>query len=51
VFAVPFSDNLASMRVLEKAGFVKEGVMRCAAVKNGQFKDQVLYAFVTVPCR
>jgi len=51
VFAVPFSDNFASMRVLEKAGFVKEGVMRCAAVKNGQFKDQVLYAFVTVPCR
>jgi ribosomal-protein-alanine N-acetyltransferase len=32
VFAVPFSDNIGSIRVLEKAGFVKEGVMRCAAV-------------------
>jgi len=51
VFAVPFSDNIGSMRVLEKAGFVKEGVMRCAAVKDGQLKDQVLYAFVTAPCR
>jgi RimJ/RimL family protein N-acetyltransferase len=51
VFAVPFSDNIGSMRVLEKAGFVKEGVMRCAAVKDGQIKDQVLFAFVTAPCR
>jgi ribosomal-protein-alanine N-acetyltransferase len=51
VFAVPFSDNIGSIRVLEKVGFVKEGVMRCAAVKDGQIKDQVLYAFVTVPCR
>ncbi len=51
VFAVPFSDNIGSIRVLEKAGFVKEGVMRCAAVKDGQLKDQVLYAFVLTPCR
>jgi RimJ/RimL family protein N-acetyltransferase len=50
VFAVPFSDNLGSIRVLEKAGFVREGVMRCAAVKDGQIKDQALYAFVTPPC-
>jgi len=51
IFAVPFSDNIGSARVLEKAGFVKEGVMRCAAVKDGQLKDQVLYAFVPIPCR
>ena len=51
VFAVPFSDNIGSIRVLEKAAFVKEGVMRCAAVKDGQIKDQVLYAFVPAPCR
>jgi RimJ/RimL family protein N-acetyltransferase len=42
---------MGSARVLEKAGFVKEGVMRCAAVKDGQLKDQVLYAFVPIPCR
>lgn len=46
VFAVPFSDNIGSIRVLEKAGFVREGVMRCSAVKDGQIRDRVLYAFV-----
>ena len=46
VFAVPFSDNLGSIRVLEKAGFMREGVMCCSAVKDGQVKDQFLYAFV-----
>jgi ribosomal-protein-alanine N-acetyltransferase len=51
VYAVPFSDNIGSIRVLEKVGFVREGVMRCAAVKDGQVKDQILYALVTVQCR
>jgi RimJ/RimL family protein N-acetyltransferase len=51
VFAVPFSDTIGSIRVLEKVGFVREGVMRCAAVKDGQVKDQILYALVTVQCR
>jgi RimJ/RimL family protein N-acetyltransferase len=34
------------MRVLEKAGFEREGVMRSSAVKNGVVLDQVLYAKV-----
>ncbi|MEI9477368.1 MAG: GNAT family protein [Deltaproteobacteria bacterium] len=51
VFAVPFSDNIGSIRVLEKSGFVREGLMRCVAVKDGQIKDQVLYALVTPQCR
>ena len=46
VFAVPFSENAASIRVLEKAGFVREGVMRRSAVKDGRILDQVLYAFI-----
>ena len=46
VFAVPFSENTASIRVLEKAGFVREGVMRRSAVKDGRILDQVLYAFI-----
>jgi len=50
LFAVPFSDNIGSIRVLEKAGFVREGIMRCSAVKEGQIKDQGLYAFVPDPC-
>jgi RimJ/RimL family protein N-acetyltransferase len=47
VFAVPFSENAASIRVLEKAGFVREGLMRRSAVKNGRILDQVLYAFIS----
>ena len=44
IFAVPFANNLASMRVLEKAGYVREGVMRRSAIKEGVVLDQVLYA-------
>lgn len=41
-----FEWNPASMRVLEKCGFVREGVLRASALKDGQIIDQVLYAFV-----
>lgn len=44
VFAHVFAEHGASMRVLEKAGFRREGVMRRAAVKAGVVRDQVLYA-------
>ncbi|MBS1818035.1 MAG: GNAT family N-acetyltransferase [Acidobacteria bacterium] len=46
LFAVPFADNLPSCRVLEKAGYVLEGVMRRSAIKDGRIRDQKLYAFV-----
>lgn len=46
VFAVPFADNTASARVLEKAGYVREGVLRSSSVKFGVRKDQLLYAIV-----
>jgi ribosomal-protein-alanine N-acetyltransferase len=46
IFAMAFSHNVASMRVLEKAGFQREGTLRCSAVKNGVVLDQVLYAKV-----
>jgi RimJ/RimL family protein N-acetyltransferase len=46
VFAVPYAWNLASFRVLEKAGYVREGVMRRSAIKDGHVVDQVLYARV-----
>jgi RimJ/RimL family protein N-acetyltransferase len=46
VFAVPYAWNLASFRVLEKAGYVREGVMRRSAIKDGRVVDQVLYARV-----
>lgn len=46
VFATVFSHNVASLRVLEKSGFVREGVLRRSAVKNGVILDQVMYAKV-----
>ncbi|MEO8523060.1 MAG: GNAT family protein [Acidobacteriota bacterium] len=44
LFAVPFADNAASIRVLEKAGFVREGLLRSSSVKFGRPRDQALYA-------
>ena len=44
IFAEPFAHNLASCRVLEKAGFQYEGTLRCNAVKNGAVLDMRLYA-------
>ena len=46
IFAEPFAHNIGSCRVLEKAGFVLEGVMRKNAVKNGRVLDMKLYALV-----
>lgn len=46
LFAVPYSSNQPSCRVLEKAGFVREGVLRNAAVKNGEVLDQLVYAML-----
>lgn len=44
LYAVPFADHRASIRVLEKAGYVKEGIMRQSAIKEGRVRDQALYA-------
>jgi [ribosomal protein S5]-alanine N-acetyltransferase len=44
IFAVPFARTARSVRVLEKAGYVREGVMRHSAVKDGVLLDQLLYA-------
>jgi ribosomal-protein-alanine N-acetyltransferase len=46
IFALAFADNLGSQRVLEKAGYTREGLLRCAAVKEGRVRDQVMYAIV-----
>lgn len=44
IFAEPFANNLASRRVLEKAGFSLEGVMKKSVIKDGLVQDQALYA-------
>lgn len=43
IYAEPFAYNIGSRRVLEKAGFQLEGIMKCNAVKNGQILDMALY--------
>jgi len=42
-----FAWNPASMRVLEKCGYVREGVLRKSVCKDGEIIDSVLYARVT----
>lgn len=49
VFALPFTENVASVRVLEKAGYTREGLLRSSAIKAGQVRDQYVYAAVRSP--
>ncbi len=46
LFALPFADNVGSIRVLEKAGYVREGLLRASSVKYGQPRDQFIYACI-----
>jgi ribosomal-protein-alanine N-acetyltransferase len=46
LFALPFADNAASIRVLEKAGYVREGLLRSSSVKFGEPRDQYMFAKV-----
>jgi RimJ/RimL family protein N-acetyltransferase len=41
-----FASNIASMRVLEKCGYLREGVMRNSVFKDGELIDSMLYARV-----
>jgi len=42
--AYVFAWNNASMRVLEKSGFIREAVLNRSAVKDGQVVNEVLFA-------
>ena len=46
LFALPFAENRQSTRVLEKAGYTREAILRSSAVKDGTVRDQALYALV-----
>lgn len=46
IFAEPYTTNAASARVLEKAGFALEGIIRDSVFKDGRIFDQYLYAKV-----
>jgi RimJ/RimL family protein N-acetyltransferase len=44
IHATVFGGNVASARVLEKAGFQREGCLRAGVYKNGKILDQWIYA-------
>ena len=46
IYAEPFAMNIASCRVLEKAGFQFEGLLRNNAIKNGKKVDMKMYALL-----
>ena len=46
IFATPYAHNAASCRVLEKAGFQHEGLLRQNAIKNGKSVDMKMYAIL-----
>lgn len=49
IFALPFADNVASIRVLEKAGYALEGRLPQSAIKDGIVRDQLLYGAYKQP--
>src|SRR5580765_5091396 len=49
IFAQPFATNTASVRVLEKAGFVCEGQLKANVIKDGKLLDSLMYACVREP--
>ena len=38
--------HMSSARVLEKAGFLREGILRANVIKDGKVLDQFLFAKV-----
>ena len=43
IYAEPFAYHMGSRRVLEKAGFQLEGILRSNACKNSQVLDMAMY--------
>lgn len=44
IFARPFGSNVASQKVLEKAGFTLDATFKNTFFKNGQYEDELVYA-------
>jgi RimJ/RimL family protein N-acetyltransferase len=44
IYATPFDFNTASQKVLEKAGFEREAILKQAAIKNGKIIDLHYYS-------
>jgi Acetyltransferases, including N-acetylases of ribosomal proteins len=46
IYAPVFAFNIASRKVLEKAGFELEAVLKKAAIKNGEITDMYYYSLI-----
>ena len=46
IFATTYEHNLASMRVLEKNGFIREAIHRKTVVKEGRVMDEHLFSLL-----
>lgn len=49
IYARPFGTNIASQKVLEKAGFVLEARIKENIFKNGAYLDELIYAIRRQP--
>ena len=47
ICALVFTRNAASARMLEKAGYVREGHTKRSVIKDGVIEDEFLYAYYT----
>ena len=46
IYATPFDFNIASHKVLQKAGFEREAILKQAVIKNGEIIDLHYYSFI-----
>jgi len=46
IFAQPYAGNIGSRKVLEKAGFELEGVLKKSVYKNGVIFDSCIYSLI-----
>ncbi|KAJ4760388.1 Acyl-CoA N-acyltransferases (NAT) superfamily protein [Rhynchospora pubera] len=45
--ALVLVQNVGSQRVLEKAGFTKEGILKKYMIHKGKISDMVMYSFIS----
>jgi len=43
---MPLTDNAPSLRILKKAGYVREGYLCRSVIKKGVMHDQILFAYI-----
>jgi RimJ/RimL family protein N-acetyltransferase len=46
IYATPFDHNIPSRKVLEKNGFILEGIMRRSVIKQGKIYNKALYSII-----